>query len=75
MGKKEVIKQKDILHYFLLQFILEYFTKIFLNQKGILRKLGGIGKKIRGGIGTGDFEEKLGNKLCLGVQILKMRAI
>jgi len=39
------------------------------------RKLGGIGKKIRGEIGAGDFEEKLGNKLCLGVQILKMRAI
>ena len=34
-----------------------------------------IGKKIRGEIGAGDFEEKLGNKLCLGVQILKMRAI
>ncbi len=34
-----------------------------------------IGKKIRGEIGAGDFEEKLGNKLCLGVQILKMRAL
>ncbi len=45
-----------------------------LGQK-LGRKLGGIGKKIRETIGAGDFEEKLGNKLCLGVQILKMRAI
>ncbi len=43
--------------------------------KKLKTKLGEIGKKIRGKIGAGDFEEKLGNKLCLGVQILKMRAI
>ncbi len=37
MEKKEDIKQKDMQHYFLQQFISEYYIKKFQNPKGILK--------------------------------------